>query len=110
MEVGLTGLAPSRPNEAPPAPAAGRPVPITLDVSDLERPDLGAIEAVCRIAVEVHRCGGRVCLEGASAELRELIDLAGLTRILAPGGRRRRAAERHPAGGTDQPPGVSQTG
>jgi hypothetical protein len=79
-------------------------------VSDLERPDLATVDALCRVALEARRCEGRVRLEGAAAELLELIDLAGLTRVLGTGGRRRRAAERHPAGGTDQPPGVSQTG
>ena len=95
----MTGHTPSKQIVAPPAGVTGRPVPVVLDVGDLECPDLGAIEALCRIALEVRRCEGRVCLEGASAALLELIDLAGLARILPPGIRRRRAAERHAAGG-----------
>ena len=95
----MAGHSPSKPNEAPPEGAAGRAEPIVLDVGDLGHPDLGAIEALCRVALEVHRCEARVCLEGASPELLELIDLAGLARVLAPGRRRRRAADGQPAGG-----------
>jgi ABC-type transporter Mla MlaB component len=100
MEVDLAGHAPSKRNEAPPVRAAGRPEPLALEVGNLARPDLATVDALCRVALEVRRCEGRVSLEGASAALLELIDLAGLTRILAPGPRRRRAAERHAARGT----------
>ena len=89
----MAGYAPSNPNEVPPAGAAGRPVPIVLGVADLKRPDLGAIEALCRVTLEIRRSEIRVRLEGASAELLEVIDLAGLTGVLASGRRRRRAAE-----------------
>jgi hypothetical protein len=99
MEVELAGHAPSKQIEAPPAGAAGRPVPLVLEVGDLARPDLATLDALCRIALEVRRCEGRVCLEGASAELLELIDLAGLSRILTPGRRRPRAAKPPAAGG-----------
>jgi hypothetical protein len=99
MEVDLARHAPSKPNEVPPERAASQAVPIVLDVGDLGHPDLGAIEALCRVALEVHRCEARVCLEDASAELLELIDLAGLASVLAPSRLRGRAAERQPAGG-----------
>jgi hypothetical protein len=95
MEVDLAGHAASKTNDEAPAGAAGQPLPVVLDVGDIACPDLGTVEALCLIALEVRRCEGRVRLEGASAELRELIDLAGLARVLPPDHPRRRAAERH---------------
>jgi hypothetical protein len=80
--------------------AAGRPVPLVLEVGSLVRPDLATVGGLCLIALEVRRCEGRVRLAGVSPELLELIELAGLTRILAPGRRQRRAAEGHATGGS----------
>lgn len=95
----MARLATSKAHEEPPPEAASLPLPCVLDVGNLARPDLGTIGALCQVALEVRRCEGRLRLDGASAELLELIELAGLTRVLtrvlAPGPRRWPAAERH---------------
>ncbi|MDX6465165.1 MAG: hypothetical protein QOI27_205, partial [Gaiellaceae bacterium] len=45
--------------------------------------DVVAIETLCRLFLIANRCGRRPRLRGVSAELAELIELAGLRRTLA---------------------------
>ncbi|MDX6471547.1 MAG: hypothetical protein QOK22_363 [Gaiellaceae bacterium] len=55
---------------------------VVCDVS-LVRADAVTIEALCRLFLTAKRCGRRPRLRGVSAELAELIELAGLRRTLA---------------------------
>jgi ABC-type transporter Mla MlaB component len=45
-------------------------------------PDLCAVETLCELLLEARRLGCTVRVSGASAELRELIALAGLEDVL----------------------------
>lgn len=45
-------------------------------------PDLRAVDELCNLARAVQRLGCRVRLEGATDELRDLLDLAGVTDLL----------------------------
>jgi hypothetical protein len=119
MEVDLTDHAPTEPLQGPPSTAAGPHLPVVLDVSDLSHPDLGTIEALCRVALEARRNECRLRLRGACPELTELIELFGLARILRAGRvlresghPERPALDRSLRGGArrDQSAGVSQTG
>ncbi len=45
-------------------------------------PDLGAVDELCRLARAAQRLGCTVRLEGATDELRSLLDLAGVGDVL----------------------------
>ena len=62
---------------------APREPAFTCDVSGLDRADLGTVDALARVALRLRREGTDLRLRGASIELRNLIALAGLARILA---------------------------
>ena len=55
----------------------------TCDVSGLDCADLGTVDALARVALRLRREGAELRLDGASTQLRNLIALAGLARILA---------------------------
>lgn len=57
---------------------------VTCDVSQLRTPDLGTIDALCRLQLAVRRHGGRVNLRGASADLVALLRLTGLEELFVP--------------------------
>jgi ABC-type transporter Mla MlaB component len=66
-------------------PSASRPDAAALvdcDVSALARPDLGAVDALARVALVARRHGCDVRLSHAGSELRELVALAGLDTVL----------------------------
>jgi ABC-type transporter Mla MlaB component len=52
------------------------------DVADLSDPDAGTVEVLCRLQLAVKRCGSRLLLVHACGELRELLDLMGLSEVL----------------------------
>ncbi|MDQ3916536.1 MAG: STAS domain-containing protein [Actinomycetota bacterium] len=56
---------------------------VVCDVSGIA-PDAVAVDALARLQLTVRRRGGEVRLRGASGELRELLDLAGLCDVLPP--------------------------
>jgi ABC-type transporter Mla MlaB component len=78
-EVSLTKQQPSPIQRA--APARGSP-PLVLDVTDVGRPDIETIDALCRVALEARRSGCPVRLQAASSELRELVAFSGLASVL----------------------------
>ena len=45
-------------------------------------PDLRAVDELCRLAVAARRLGCSVHLDGADADLRALLDLAGIADVL----------------------------
>ena len=51
---------------------------ILCDVAALTEADLGTLDALARLQLTARRLGGEVRLRHASAELREILDLAGL--------------------------------
>ncbi len=59
----------------------GVPV-VECDVRALADPDAAAIDALARLQLDVRRLGGCIRLRGASGELKELIELAGLCEVL----------------------------
>lgn len=56
-------------------------LPLYVDVDGLKA-DAAALDALARVALSLRRCGYQLRLSHASAELLDLIELAGLTRIL----------------------------
>ena len=56
-------------------------LPLYVDVDGLKA-DGVALDALARVALSLRRCGYQLRLRHASAELLELIELAGLTRVL----------------------------
>ncbi len=44
--------------------------------------DLRAVDELCRLALTAQRLGCRVRLDGATTELRDLLDLAGVSGLL----------------------------
>jgi ABC-type transporter Mla MlaB component len=52
------------------------------DVSGLDEIDIGTVDALARIALRLRREGCELRLRGATAELRNLIALAGLAEVL----------------------------
>lgn len=55
---------------------------LVCDVAGLTHPDAGTIEALARLQLTARRLGRRVRLRDPSRELRELLDLFGLTDVL----------------------------
>lgn len=62
---------------------------LVVDVRRIGAPDLAIVDGLARLVLDAHRAGRRVLIEGASAELRELLDLAGLSEALDRDRRRR---------------------
>ena len=60
---------------------------VVLDVSTLPC-DLCTVDALARLQLELRREGRELVLVGASADLRGLIDFAGLSAVLGPADRR----------------------
>ena len=60
----------------------GPAVALAWDAGGDERPDASTLDALCRLALDARRSGYRIRLLRASPELRELIELAGLTDVL----------------------------
>ena len=60
---------------------ATRPVLLTVEVGAL-CPDLVTVDCLARLALMARRQGGRIAVRGASPELRELVELAGLDEVL----------------------------
>jgi ABC-type transporter Mla MlaB component len=99
-----------------------RSPPVVVDVTGVERPDIGTVDALCLVALEARRNGCPVQVRGAARSLCELIELAGLVAVLGARSERPRLRDasrrirtgRHAAGpfldSPDQLPGVSQTG
>ncbi|MEW2520759.1 STAS domain-containing protein [Actinacidiphila alni] len=52
--------------------------PLVVDVTELPADSAGTIGALARLRLAARRTGHRVRLRGATAELRELLELAGL--------------------------------
>jgi ABC-type transporter Mla MlaB component len=59
---------------------------LVCDVAALKRPDAGTIEALARLQLTARRLGRQVRLRDPSRELRELLDLFGLSEVLPAGG------------------------
>ncbi len=55
---------------------------VVFDVGDVTDPDLGTVDALARARLLARRDGCDLRLADASVELRELLDLAGLTTTL----------------------------
>lgn len=75
-------------------------LPVACDASVLEA-ELAAVDALARLALAVRRRGGWLRVSGASPELRELVELCGLTERL--GVERERQPEER-----EQPLGVQE--
>jgi ABC-type transporter Mla MlaB component len=55
---------------------------VLCDVAAVTEPDAGTVEALARLQLTAQRLGRRILLLDASAELRELLDLAGLSDVV----------------------------
>lgn len=68
---------------------------VVVDRLDGRRPDLGLVDALLRLQLSAQRRGWRVALRDPSADLRGLLELAGLTGVLPElrGGEPRRQPE-----------------
>jgi hypothetical protein len=55
---------------------------LVVDVRRIGTPDLDVVDALARLVLDAHRAGRAVVFEGASPELRALLDLAGLSDAL----------------------------
>jgi ABC-type transporter Mla MlaB component len=55
---------------------------VICDVGAVVRPDAGTVEALARMQLTARRLGGRLKLQNACGDLRELITLAGLTDVM----------------------------
>lgn len=55
---------------------------LVCDVGALTDADLGTVDALARLQLTARRLGGKVCLLHASAELRDLLALAGLRAVV----------------------------
>jgi hypothetical protein len=82
---------------SPPAKAA-----LIFDVSAIVDPDLGVVDRLARLKVAAQRLGCELRIDGACAELLDLVDLMGLTAVLLrvePGGK---TEEREEAVGVEE--------
>lgn len=66
--------------ESSPGAAARR---LELDARGLRRPDIGTVDALARAALSARRRGRSLVVAHAPAELRRLLDLAGLKDVIA---------------------------
>ncbi len=55
---------------------------LVCDVGRLVDPDAAVVGALARLQLTARRMGSRICLRGASPELRELLGVSGLTRVV----------------------------
>ena len=55
---------------------------IVCDVRAISEPDVGTVDALARLQLTVQRLGGSIEFRGASRDLRELVELAGLREVL----------------------------
>ena len=55
---------------------------IAVDVAAIVEPDVAIVEALARLQLAARRAGRTVCLENASKELAELVDLMALREVL----------------------------
>lgn len=55
---------------------------LVCDVRAVRHPDLELVDTLARLALTVRRLSGRICLRGASGELRGLLWLVGLSDVL----------------------------
>lgn len=55
---------------------------VTCDVERIAPSDIATLDALARLALAIGRCGCRLRLTHASSDLRDLLRLAGLTRVL----------------------------
>jgi ABC-type transporter Mla MlaB component len=86
---------------------AGRTtVVVTCDVAELDRPDAATVEALARLQLAARRSGCRVRLRHACGELRDLLELMGLSEVvpcsgsdLEPG---REVEQGEPPGGVEE--------
>ena len=83
---------------------------VIFEVGALVEPDLVTVDALARLQLTARRLGRRVVLRGAAAELRDLLELAGLCDVVgvAPNGLRLRL--RGQAEEREQPGGVEEEG
>jgi anti-anti-sigma regulatory factor len=80
---------------------------VVCDVAALTRPDAAAVDALARLQLMARRLGLQVRLSGASAELVELLSLAGLLAVLPLNGPsgvepRRQPKQREERGGVEE--------
>ena len=52
---------------------------LVVDVRRIGAPDLEIVDVLARLVLDAHRAGRAVLIEGTTPELRELIDLTGLS-------------------------------
>jgi ABC-type transporter Mla MlaB component len=55
---------------------------VVCDVSAVTRPDIVTVELLTRLALTARRLGGQLTIAGARPELRDLLDLLGLSDTL----------------------------
>lgn len=58
------------------------PQVLVCDVGELVGPDVVAVDAIARLQLIARRSGRELRLDNASLELRELLELAGLTDVI----------------------------
>ena len=77
---------------------------VVCDVGDVVRPDVVTVEALARLRLTARRHGWRLVVEGAGPDLLGLVELLGLTAVLAPGSAEagRQAEEREQPGGVEE--------
>lgn len=85
------------------AGSGGAAVVVVCDVHGL-RADIGAIDALARLALTARRLGGRISLRGASEDLLRVVAFCGLRAVLPLGGvqAQRQAEEREQALGVEE--------
>ena len=71
---------------------------LVCDVAALTDPDAGTVEALARLQLTARRLGRRIRLRDPSRELRELLDLFGLTEVLRVEPRRQPEEREQPLG------------
>jgi ABC-type transporter Mla MlaB component len=74
--------------------------PLACDVGAVDRPDIGTVDALARMALAARRLGRRLELRAARRELRELLVLAGLEGLAVEV--RREAEQREQALGVEE--------
>ena len=56
--------------------------PVVFDVSGVDHPDAGILDCLARMLLTAKRSGGSMAVRDACPELRDLLDLAGLSELL----------------------------
>jgi hypothetical protein len=79
-----------------------RPRTILCDTGAAGGADLGVVEALARLALAARRAGLELALVGVTSDLRELIALAGLERVLLGGEARGEPEQREEAPGVEE--------